>query len=282
MSSRYLDGRKPDLVCVGAQKAGTSWLNEVLADHPQIWTPPFKELHFFDHKFIDECRKWTPWHVRKSVRTVLERADQGGIVLDDDYRDYLERIRTKPMFNGTWYKAIFAPAPEDALCLDVTPEYSTLPDEGVAFATKFLKDAKFIYILRNPLDRAVSQLRMNVSRRKTPPASLDDWMEEAENPVLQQRGDYAAYVPRWQAHLPEAQVLFLPYGRIKSDPTGLLADIERFAGLSPHRYPKAARKIHVTPHVAVPDACIAYLRQVTDPQAAFLKEAFGPAFANMT
>ena len=38
----------PDFLCIGAQKAGTSWLNNVLLEHPQVFMPPVNELHFFD------------------------------------------------------------------------------------------------------------------------------------------------------------------------------------------------------------------------------------------
>ena len=36
-------------VCVGAQKAGTTWLARVLEDHPEIFMTPVKEIHYFDH-----------------------------------------------------------------------------------------------------------------------------------------------------------------------------------------------------------------------------------------
>ena len=38
----------PDFLCVGAQKAGTSWLYRQLEPHPDFWMPPVKELHYFD------------------------------------------------------------------------------------------------------------------------------------------------------------------------------------------------------------------------------------------
>ena len=41
-------GAGPDFICVGAQKAGTRWLYDQLAFHPEFWMPPVKELHFFD------------------------------------------------------------------------------------------------------------------------------------------------------------------------------------------------------------------------------------------
>lgn len=38
---------KLDFVCVGAQKAGTSTLHDILKQHPQIKLPVLKETHFF-------------------------------------------------------------------------------------------------------------------------------------------------------------------------------------------------------------------------------------------
>ena len=36
-----------DFVVVGAQKSGTTWLHECLNEHPEIFVPARKELHFF-------------------------------------------------------------------------------------------------------------------------------------------------------------------------------------------------------------------------------------------
>ena len=41
----------PDFVILGAQKAGTTWWQGVIKDHPGVLRPPGQrmELHFFDH-----------------------------------------------------------------------------------------------------------------------------------------------------------------------------------------------------------------------------------------
>jgi hypothetical protein len=38
---------RPDFLCVGAQKAGTSWLYQQLAEHPDFWMPPLKGIALF-------------------------------------------------------------------------------------------------------------------------------------------------------------------------------------------------------------------------------------------
>src|SRR5947207_15540157 len=41
----------PHFLCIGAQKAGTTWLYENLRVHPQIAVSPRKEEHYFDLRY---------------------------------------------------------------------------------------------------------------------------------------------------------------------------------------------------------------------------------------
>jgi len=40
--------RRPDFLYIGPDKSGSSWLFEVLRQHPQCFVPPAKDLYFFD------------------------------------------------------------------------------------------------------------------------------------------------------------------------------------------------------------------------------------------
>jgi hypothetical protein len=54
--------RGPDFLVIGAQRAGTTWLHQVLRRHPSLWLPPVKELHYFDklsHQHTwDDDKRW--------------------------------------------------------------------------------------------------------------------------------------------------------------------------------------------------------------------------------
>src|SRR5688572_11809979 len=41
----------PDFMCIGAQKAGTTWLWENLGCHPEVFLPADRYLHYFDRHF---------------------------------------------------------------------------------------------------------------------------------------------------------------------------------------------------------------------------------------
>jgi hypothetical protein len=48
----------PDFLGLGAQRAATTWVHECLREHPEVFVPRAKELHFFDAHF----EKGIPWY----------------------------------------------------------------------------------------------------------------------------------------------------------------------------------------------------------------------------
>lgn len=41
----------PNFIVIGAPRAGTSWIHKNLLDHPEVFVPQKKELHFFDREY---------------------------------------------------------------------------------------------------------------------------------------------------------------------------------------------------------------------------------------
>ncbi|HVA49261.1 MAG TPA: sulfotransferase [Pirellulales bacterium] len=50
--------RKPTWICIGAQKAATTWLANVLAEHHLIWVPRGAEMGFFDREILKRPSSW--------------------------------------------------------------------------------------------------------------------------------------------------------------------------------------------------------------------------------
>jgi hypothetical protein len=273
--------RKPDLLCIGAQKAGTTWLYAQLGSRPDVFVPPVKELHFFNHKFVADHRRWTRWIVQKSLRETTEALRRDGR-LDAATAAYLDRLGQEPMLNGNWYQFAFSPAGRHRICLDVTPEYCCIPDEGVAFVARFLPRARFVYLIRHPWHRAVSNLRMNVSRLDGFDGSEAAWLAAARNPTILERGRYSEYLPRWQRAFGPDRLLVLPYGRIAREPARMLAEIEDFAGLPRHGYASPGRVVNAGARLTPPEAAVEWLRRATLPEVAFLCDRLGEDFLART
>lgn len=273
--------KKPLIVGIGAQKAGTTWLSQMLNQHPQVWLPPFKEAQFFNHRFVPEHRQWLPWHFKRARQNQEKRYAAKGLALPSQVDEWLVRITRGEMFTNHWYKQVFAPAPEGTLPCDITPEYSTISDEGIGFVAEFLPKARFIYIIRHPVDRVISQLKMNLTRKGRKPRGVDAWMKEIDDPVLYDRGDYATYVPRWTSRFGKDRLLIEPFGAIASDPAAFLRRVEAHCGLAPHQYANMTAKVFAAnKDLSVPPEVRAELRRRLDPQFAFIDATFGTEFAS--
>lgn len=276
-------GRKPDLVCIGTQKAATSWFHAAMTRRRDVWAAPFKEVHFFDHKFLPEHRRWIEDTLVTGVRRCRDRHLENQSRPDQTYLEYLDDLLVPPAHNGTWYKKVFSRAHPDQTCLDVTPEYCTLPEDGVDFVAKFLRDSQFIWIIRDPVDRALSQLRMVLDRDwDAPPKGLAGWHRFVDNQPLMQRGDYATYVPRWQARFDDRRLLFLPYGQVATDPAGVIRQVEDFANLDRVPTPGLTDRVHGSTAVDIPPDIHARITDMMAPQRAFLEQRFGAEFTSQT
>jgi len=56
----------PNFLCIGVQRAATTWLHRCLQSHPDVYLPDEKELHFFNHNF-DRGLDWYASHFDRSA-----------------------------------------------------------------------------------------------------------------------------------------------------------------------------------------------------------------------
>jgi hypothetical protein len=58
--------RLPNFLFIGPDKAGSSWLHDVLIEHPDIYLTPAKDLYFFD-RYFDKGVDWYAHHFTKAA-----------------------------------------------------------------------------------------------------------------------------------------------------------------------------------------------------------------------
>lgn len=271
----------PSFLCVGTQKAGTSWLYEQLRQHPSVWMPPIKELHYFDHLYCAANQSWTKWHIEQGAKKIIRHQIEHGKPVDFTYIRYIAAMACKPMFTEQWYRQAFdRPAAKGKILGDITPEYCAIGDDGIAYVKRLLGDVNILWIVRDPVERALSQLRMNAERRGvSSDAPLDTWMELAGSAELLDRGDYCDYMPRWEKAFGRQAILFVPFKHIAEQPQQVLSSVETFIGASHwHDYPAPDKKIHASKAFAVPVAVADYFKERFQPQYRFLEGYFDTDF----
>lgn len=125
----------PTFLVIGAARAGTSYLNYLLRQHPEIYMSSIKEPNFFAYdKFDPGARLW--------------RVDK--------------KLNEFPVRTLTEYAALFEGVTNEVAVGDSSPLYleSLYAPERIK---QKIPDAKLVVSLRNPADRAYSDCIMHVT-----------------------------------------------------------------------------------------------------------------------
>lgn len=270
--------KRPDLICVGATKAGTSWLFQNLSRRSDVWTSPLKEVNMLTSMFDPEASTWTARYISRQVDRLNKRGGAITMGVDEvDYSRYISDLLKHDRSDPSWYDLVYRFAKPEQICIDISPSYAALPRSAAKHAASISPDAKFVYIVRDPLERAESHLRMLVSRRSVRPKSIEEWNEFASNRSLIQAGEYSRNLTNWRTVLGDRLVV-LPFGLIKKDPLNFLKAIEIFAGFSGKKYPSAFNKIHETEKISIPQEISVFLEAVVKEEYAFLEREFPSDF----
>ncbi|MBX9459102.1 MAG: sulfotransferase [Rhizobium sp.] len=275
----------PDFLCIGAQKAGTSWLNSVLLEHPKVFMPPINELHYFD-RLGDADARPRKRQVNLALKAIT-REERKADDADQDYIQYLRRIISFPEIGREWYEAAYSwPVADDIRKGDITPSYLEMDEARIVHARELLGQARLIVIVRRPQDRLLSQLRMWATRptRTDVPQDEKEWMQ-----LLRQmtgktlRGAYSRGIPLWRKHFGTESMLVLPYATMRTDPRAMITQVENHLGLPRYEgYTLLTEQIHVTKKVAIPDAVVAVASKITAAEDDYIRHEFGEDFFQKT
>jgi hypothetical protein len=240
---------RPDFLCIGAQKAGTTWLYANLRSHPGILMPPVKEVAYFSTLYVPGWAKADADHRAYQVAqarahwNAVERTDRARPELRARVLASLDALAQEPMTDAA-YATLFEGCGVDQVCGEISPQYCVLPREGIRHALSMNPNLKVMALLRHPVARAMSHLAMLCG--KTPTAermkeiALSNWWNG-----VAWYSDYATWLLRWQGMLPQGQLHIDYNGHIRDDPMGVLRRLCDFLGLSyaDTLFPKARERV---------------------------------------
>ena len=249
-----------------------------LAGRKDTFRPPFKEINMLTPIYNPGTRGWTKRYLNRQL-SAAQKSDvtKRYKVSPERFQDYAQTLLDHPRDGADWYDAVYSIAGPKRLCFDVSPSYARLGTDAAAYLAQNCPESQLVYILRAPKKRALSHLRMLVSRRGVPPHG-DGWSALAQDAVAGNL--YAQNVPRWQAAFGD-RLMCLPFGLIKSDPRAFLSTVEMFAGWPAGNYGLAEEKIHQTEPVEIPEEVSAYLDRLLMGEEGFLRTAFGDEFVDL-
>lgn len=226
------------MICVGLPRAGTDWLYDQLAGHPDFWMPPIKELGALGGGF-------PPPPLKLGIERVKARKDDSGRGVPSnrkplDARDFAFFERAGEMIGPERtlddYAALFEQKGA-LLSGDVTPSYGRLPEAKVAAVANRFPGAKAVLMLRDPVERAWSHWRMRVALGRDEATDVQDadaFARFLDMPMTASVADAVAIADRWSAAFgPRFRYFFLD--DVVARPAETRAEILRFIGGDPSK-----------------------------------------------
>jgi hypothetical protein len=240
--------------------------------------PKEKELHYFDEKF--------------GAKTSLRSKLWGERAMDERWRRQVRRqIGRYSNFSASdmawdlryflgswsddWYASLFTQGKGKTVG-ETTPDYSVLGSKQIAHVREIMPDAKIVFLMRNPMERAWSQSLMDVRERDLEDVSDKEFQSHFESKRSRLFTDYLRTLENWGAFFDEKQIFVGFLEDIHFYPNRLLARAYRFLGVDPAAdYRVIRRKIHSRDVETMPTRLAAGLAEAYLDDAKALEERFG-------
>ena len=202
-----------NFLIVGTQKGGTTALANFLAQHPEICFAPQKEIHFFDSPQFQDSASPETWN--------------------KDYFRAFSNYQNQPLIG------------------EATPIYMYWPQVAQRIH-RYNPSMKLIFLLRHPLERALSHYRMELKRGNETLSLTRSFLAEPfrlwkhrnntkENSSLRlhsylYRGFYRKQINRFQQLFPKSQILILKNEDLLQKHELTLKKIYHFLGINDNNF----------------------------------------------
>lgn len=194
-------GRLPDFIVIGAMRCGTTALHRYLDAHPEISMSHPKELNFFTGR-AGATASW----------------QQGNWSLGVD-----------------WYRSRFAGAKNVAG--ESSPGY-TSPDHSYAAQriAGLLPDALLVYLVRDPIERAVSQYRLH-RRDGTEPRQLAEALLDPHSQYIS-RSRYFERLQPFLRYVPKESIHIVQHEELRAEPGRIVRSLCSALDIDPDAWPE--------------------------------------------
>jgi hypothetical protein len=193
---------KPDFICIGAQKCGTSWIYRNLAEHPSVVVA----TGTLDGKQYFPAGKDTQF-----------------------FTNYYDR-------GYEWYESLFPPTASGQKLGEVSTSYFYDSDAPLR-VKQYHPDVKLFVCLRNPVERIVSNHRHEIraghisKKHHSFSAALDN------NPAYIMQSRYTLHLKNWLEHFPSRQLKVFFFDDLRADPASFLHSLYEYLDVDPEFTP---------------------------------------------
>lgn len=283
------------LLSAGAMKAGTTFLHNVLSRHPELYSTPEKEVHFFAHcngvsrklfeplvgGIADKARAWvsTPRDILSNDfrrhRLSMVMANRYARIKDANrIREiahwYAARYMTNPI-DDDWFDRVYA-AVGDRYACDFSNYTCLLDASGWQHVRSTTKTLRVIYTMRSPVERLWSHVKFHLIqagiKEDRDQMSLGTLRQYLRNGNISCHSRYGDIVEHLQKCLDPAELKIIFFEEfVEGFPDGA-RDIEAFLGVGEcdYRGVNPRKKANATEHIDIPPSWRDEIARAARPQ----------------
>jgi len=147
------------VICIGAQKAATSFLFNELANNDQICVSPTKEVHFWDTFEGDEVRRFRRrarralWHtIRANSRSTIAKQGMARKTISEAFA--LAKIRHLSQYGLAEYRNyLLRNYKGQPVVFEASPGYALASPDTFSRMATVAQDTRLLLIMRDPVER---------------------------------------------------------------------------------------------------------------------------------
>lgn len=226
-------------IVIGAPRAGTTWLSRNLEGNPEIFVPPVKEVrHFFGSPNLQRREEMRQRLIRSRSAAADSEGAAGDARLEMEWLEFWASIEDGSSVDA--YRRLMTGIPDRKVAIDISPIYCAAGIGPVKRFREAVGDAKIVLLMRNPIDRDISQLSKALHRSSLAgdsaetdeirASSVEELVEILSRPLYRKRNDYVSAIATWQKVFGNESVHTEFYESITEEPEALLERVTRHLG----------------------------------------------------
>lgn len=266
-------------LCVGAQKAGTTWLHSQLENHEDISFSDVKEVHYFNtiHNGSILLTRRKVEHLERLIKNNKHSLERYFSDLSSGKKVDAGIDRLLSPVDDEWYMSLFSNK-TGKYAADFSPEYALIGKEGFSNVKRISENQKIIYMMRDPISRAISAIKYYYKMHNTniSEVPIESMRALAQSNLILNMSMYDITIKELRSCFNQDQVLYMFYENVMANKQESIDTVCNFLDISKVSIPEAqlSKRVNVTEDFDIDGDIISLLREKLANTYVYMKQEF--------
>ena len=292
---KFTKGTFPDVLIVGPQRTGTTWLSEKLNEHDEVFMSYPKEIYFFSRLeeknifsmnfkyFINSKPIFNKFYFNALTKSIMIDFLQTTYLPANQLDWYLTFFNTSginSIFRYLKFKKKNKKASQIKIYGEATASYFVLKEKIIEDILAINPEIKIIILIRNPISRSWSHAQKDlvlIPNKKASDLTFQDYKNFFSDSYMKECGEYTKHINKWERIIKKENLHIGHYDDLVENPKYFLNQTLKFLNINSTTILKnanLAEKVNPTSSVKIPDEIYAHLKELYGKEISKLEERY--------